>query len=280
MNMIGVSQIEPLNDFLTSGDLYVTILLSCLLLILGGLQSFLGYKSFKVWCAFIGVVIGAVGGIMLVSVLIPSTEGYSGVLSIFFIVCLAVLGGFIAFRAYLVGLFIYAFAALFMLSFFALGSLDPIMIALIVGICTGIAAGVLAVIFHRICIILATCLIGGVCVAQGLMMLLENSGNVFLAVILPIIVGVLCLAGGFVVQWMTTKKKPLPVQPVNVTVTPAVAAAGGAVVGAAAAGSADASAPAATAEATKPDAAPEKENAEPTKETAEPPKTEVSAKEE
>lgn len=203
-------------------DAYIIILIAALFMIIGVLQCFLGFKSFKVWCSFIGLVIGAVLGAIFVLALPLTESNYAEIIAIFFVVCLGIVGAFVAYRAYLIGVFLYAFLALFMLCYIPLSSLvEPVMIAIIVGVCAGVAAGVVAVIVQRISIIVATCLSGGLCVAAGLMMIFEGTST-FLAVVLPAILGLACAGGGFFVQLATTKTKPkvvvAPAPVVNVNV--------------------------------------------------------------
>lgn len=216
----GLSEIEPIREVLTDIDMYTIILVASLAIIIGVLQCFLGFKSFKVWCSFIGLLLGAVAGLILVVSLIPDTSEYSGVISIFFVVCLGLVGAFLAYRAYQAGVFLYAFVTLFALCYFPISAAaSHNMIAVTIGLCAGVAAGVVAVIVQRICIIAATSLFGGLSVAIGLMMLFEGNGP-FVAAVLPGIAALACAAGGFFVQLATTKKPVKEPQPVPVTIVP------------------------------------------------------------
>lgn len=221
LDVAGSGGAVSISDMLPDiADWYTVVLIAALAMIIGVLQCFLGFKSFKVWCSFIGLLLGAVIGVVFVFSLSLYESAYAELISIFFIVCLGLVGAFVAYRAYLVGVFLFAFSAIFVLCYFPIdAAFDPSMIAIIVGLCAGIAAGVVAVIIQRYAIIAATALSGGMLIAAGLMLLLENA-NSFVAVFVPIIAALACAGGGFFVQLATTKKVPPPPQPVPVTVVP------------------------------------------------------------
>jgi len=170
--------------------------------IFGLLQCFFGYKLFKFWCSVVGLLVGGSVGIALAASGVFSASPAASLIGLLLIVILGIVGAFIAYRAYLVGLFIYSFCTAFLIGFvlFAVIS-DSLIIGLGVGIAAGIAMGVIAVMYRRFWIIVATSISGGTSICGGLMMVTQTTelGWTFL---LPVVLAV----AGFFVQNMTVKK--------------------------------------------------------------------------
>jgi len=184
--------------------------------IFGILQCFLGYKLFKFWCGVLGLFIGIViGDAIATSGILSNTPG-AYLLGLLIILFCALLGAFIAYRAYLVGVFLYAFVAASTIVFFLVLIMfrDSGMAALIVGIIAGIAMGVVAVIFRKLWIIIATSIHGGLYVCAGIMMIMLST-DLGLFFVLPPAFAI----GGFIVQYFTTKK---PAKVAAITATPVI----------------------------------------------------------
>ena len=186
----------------------------------GILQCFLGYKLFKFWCGVVGLFIGIlIGEAVVTSGVLTNTPG-AYLIGLLIILFFAIIGAFVAYRAYLVGLFIYSFAAAFLIVFylveFFVGS--PLA-ALITGIIAGIVMGVVAVIFKKFWIIISTSVYGGISICTGMMMIMLTAELGWLFIVPPVFA-----IAGFLVQYFTVNKAKkvnasVP-QPVYVTNAP------------------------------------------------------------
>jgi len=212
MDLVGFGDLTEISDYFVNLDptgRNVMSLIGILVCIVGLLQCFLGFKLFRAWCGFVGFTLGTLFAIAL------STSGIlsnahplaADIICLLLIVILGITGAAIAYRVYLIGLFIYAFNALFLIGFILAALITNSLLAgLVTGIITGTAMGVLAVIYRRFWIILLTSISGGISVCTGLMMIMQNT-NLGYAFILPPVLAV----AGFFVQYFADKndtKKP------------------------------------------------------------------------
>jgi len=203
VELAGIRELSEFFATLQGQDLQTTLsVVGVFTLIFGVLQCFFGYKLIKIWCAFVGFLLGCAGGIIIAAMVSASVQTpiYIVLLIIFTV---GLLCGLLAHRLYIVGVFIYAFAAAFMVGF-ALVSLitDSVYVGLIVGLLAGIAMGVVAVLFKRAIIIVATSVYGGVTAGAGFMMIIQNT-DPLLGFIIP---AVFIIAGLFV-QFKTVGKE-------------------------------------------------------------------------
>jgi len=119
---------------------------------------------------------------------------------------MAIIGAFVAYRAYMVGLFLYAFAAAFSVVFLLVAVISSSMTAsLVIGIIAGLALGVVAVVFKRFWIIVSTSIYGGISICTGMMMILLSSELGWFFILAPAFA-----IAGFIVQEKTTKKHIKP----------------------------------------------------------------------
>jgi len=221
VELAGIHQLsELLNNFhgLDQGIKNTLSAVGALTIIFGILQCFLGYKLFKFWCALIGFIVGAVLGLFVAATGIFSGSLAVNLIGLLVIILLAVIGAFAAFRLYLVGLFIYAFTAAFVVGFYLLALItDSTIAGLYAGIVAGLVLGIFAVIYHRFWIILTTSVSGGMTIGTSLIMVLQSSDSFWIFLLPPVFI-----IAGFIVQTITVKKSPdgAPRKDVTVTVPP------------------------------------------------------------
>ena len=206
--LVSLAGIHQLSELLTSLDglsqaakdaFSVVGVIVC---IFGLLQCFLGYKMFKFWCSVVGMLVGAAVGVSLAAAGVFAGSPAANLIGILIIIILAVSGSFIAYKAYLAGLFLYVFFAAFLLCLFLFAIItDSMITGLIVGFVLGIVMGIIAVQHRRFWIILSSSLTGGVVVGTGLMMAMQTT-EIGWGYILPPVLMVL----GFFIQNITTRK--------------------------------------------------------------------------
>ena len=205
---VELSGIQQLSELISSLDnldqatkdiLSVVGVIAC---IVGLLQCFFGFKLFKFWCGVIGLFVGIAIGMTIAASGAFDASPAAGLIGLLVIIILGITGSFIAYRAYLVGLFIYAFCAAFLIGFglFAVIT-NSIIIGLGVGITAGLAMGIVSVIFRRFWIIVTTCISGGTSICAGLMMVMQTTELGWGFILPPIL-----MIAGFFVQHLTVKK--------------------------------------------------------------------------
>jgi len=209
--LVELAGIRELSEIITKLESFdettrnVMSIIGVLVCIVGLLQCFLGYKLFRVWCGFVGFFLGTLFAIALATsgILSSAPESAKGLISALLIIFLGLTGAMIAYKAYLVGLFIYAFHAVFFIGFILLALITGSLLAgLVAGILIGTAMGVLAVIYRRFWLILMTSISGGISVCTGLMMVMQTTDLSF-AFFLPPVLAI----AGFFVQYITDKKE-------------------------------------------------------------------------
>lgn len=179
----------------------LTVALTFLSVVFGLLQCFLGYRMLRFWVTLCGALIGFSLGFGIARSSMKDSALWIPVL--IGAVVAAVLG-FVAFKIYLVGVFIFcgvlAAAAVQQISF-PDGQVWQI-VAVIVTIAVFILAGYLAVKLNRLVIILVTSVSGGLQASSGLRELvpeLKASPN-YAMICSVVIVGL-----GMLVQFLTTR---------------------------------------------------------------------------
>nr|WP_307990906.1 hypothetical protein [uncultured Niameybacter sp.] len=182
-------------------------------LLVGGIlalvQCFFGYKLLKLWIALIGGVFG--GSLAL---LIGLVQG-AGDRALFYFIVGAIIGGFLAFKVYLIGVFF-------------IGVLGGIMTAIILGIMMelgsgiiglalilGIVGGIAVLILQKPAIIIATSLGTGMQLVGIIGMLLDNT-------MLGILLGGIITCIGMWYQFTSGKAKKPVVSEVAVAALPVV----------------------------------------------------------
>ena len=190
-----------------------------LICFVGLLQCFLGYKLFRFWCGVVGLIVGFLFGAALATsgILNAIPEGARELIGLLFIILLAITGSFIAYRAYLVGVFLYAFSVGFYVMFFLLALFtSSILACFIAGLLAGVAMGVIAIMYRRFWIIVATSVSGGMTIMTGIMMVMQTI-NISYGFILPPVF----MVAGFFVQNATVKKGvEKSVSPITIVVPP------------------------------------------------------------
>ena len=200
----GISELSEFFSYLDGFDDSIKQFFSIIGLIVcfvGLLQCFLGYKLFRFWCSVVGLLVGLILGFALATSGILSASPAEDVIGILLVILLGITGSFIAYRAYLVGVFLYAFAVGFFAIFFVVALFtDSILLCAVVGTIAGVGTGIVAVLFRKIVIIISTSISGGMAACTGLMLVFQTT-EIGYGYILP---PVLMLAG-FFVQNATTK---------------------------------------------------------------------------
>jgi len=172
--------------------------------IIGLLQCFFGYKLFKIWCAVVGFIFGALIAFAITATGVFVNSSAPELISILLFVFLGLLGALIAYKLYIVGLFIYAFVAAFFIGFILFAVItNSLATGLGAGLIAGLAVGIIAVIFRRFWIILTTSVSGGVSINNGLIMILQTTALGYLFIIPPVLAII-----GFFVQYLTERKHP------------------------------------------------------------------------
>jgi len=175
-------------------------------LIFGVLQCFFGYKLIKLWCGFVGFLLGCLAGVVIASAVVGSGVETPEFIILLIIFSLGLLGGLLAYRAYIVGVFLYAFTAAFLVGFSLVSLIfNSVRIGLITGLLLGIAMGVVSVMYRRFWIIIATSISGGISAGAGFMMIIQSNDP-----ILSLIIPVVFIVAGFFIQHKTVKKEVAP----------------------------------------------------------------------
>jgi len=167
-------------------------------IVFGILSCFLGYKLIRVWMAFVGFVIGMSLGYVLS---INHVSNVAIAILIGFVV--GVLFGLIAYKVYMLGVFIIAFVT----SFAFVGQLvayfnEPGWLWLAVTIVLALVAAGMSLKFVKPVVIIATALNGAVTVMMGLfrVMNIDAAATMLLASLLLAVLGMM-------VQFFTNKGK-------------------------------------------------------------------------
>ncbi|MCH1983147.1 hypothetical protein MCG98_11275 [Ruminococcus sp. OA3] len=162
------------------------------------LNCFLGYRLLKLWVTMVGFVIGAVIGYF-------ATVGYVNNIGIAILTGMlgGMLIGFLAFRVYLLGVFLISFVLVF--SMFLRIPSDSETLMLIVlggGLIAAFVAGIAAAKFVRPAVIIITGISGGLGAASDYFMLMKDKEPVHV-----LGAGVILAVSGILVQFLTTRKE-------------------------------------------------------------------------
>lgn len=169
-------------------------------LIVGAIQCFFGYHIFRVLSAVIGFFVGAILGGLLGGLSIGS--GGAILLALLF----GLLGAWLAYTLYKIGVFVVCFLAGILL-----GLLGLLTGAVPLAFILGIIAGVLGVVLTKPAIILATSIGGGLSMGTALELMIGGAGTVW---------GILFAIAGAYVQLYMEKKKIWNGQTAQLSTTP------------------------------------------------------------
>jgi hypothetical protein len=189
---------------------------------LGLLNCFLGYRIFRFMLGVYGFVLGAIAGLVIAG-LVTDPEGWGLVLPAFIG---GVVGAGLMVLLYLVGVFVVGAAAGVLLVSAVGAGLDVTMPPAVV-IIVAVVLGIVALILQKVVIVVATALSGAWAAVMGAVSLIvgrevslmdlfvrpaawQRAGLPLLAILLVWLV--LAIAGA-VVQFSTTKEKPVPSSP-------------------------------------------------------------------
>ncbi|MBR2189636.1 MAG: DUF4203 domain-containing protein [Eubacterium sp.] len=178
----------------------VMIGVAVIVLILSLLQCFFGYRMLRFWVTIIGFLVGFIGGGAFAAY---ASDDPSAILVVLAGLSAGVILGFLSFKLYLVGVFLYcgllAAAVAYMIRF-PEGRWQNVKLVLMIVVF--IAAGVLAVVIQRYFVIGVTAVSGGVSAARALSMIVpELSEDPKMTAAAAVVLVIL----GAAVQVMTTR---------------------------------------------------------------------------
>ena len=191
--------ISKLSDLdITALDIAAPNWLLAVSAVIAVLNCFLGYRLLKLWVTLVGFVIGAVVGYF-------ATVEYVNNIGIAILTGLlgGMLIGFLAFRVYLLGVFLISFVLVF--SMFLRIPADSETLMLLVlggGLIVALAVGIAAVKFVRPAVIMITGISGGLGAASDFLMLMKDKEAVHV-----LGAGVILAVSGILVQFLTTRKE-------------------------------------------------------------------------
>ncbi len=141
----------------------VMVFLSVIAIVLGLAQLLWGYKLLRFWIAVQGFGIGGViGSLIAIFVFFRSRGSVGMVMGLILILVCAVLGAFLAYMLYKVGVFLQCFACGFLVALVLFGVLFHSMgFATVLGFMAGVALGVLGVFLTKPMFIITTSVTGG-----------------------------------------------------------------------------------------------------------------------
>jgi len=205
VEIAGIRELSEFFKYLEGFDQEIKNFFSVIGLIIcfiGLLQCFLGYKLFRFWCGVIGLLIGFLIGVAIATSGILSASPASDLIGLLLIILISITGAMVAYWAYLAGLFIYAFSVGFFAVFFLFALFtNSILVCFVAGAVAGTGMGVVAILFRRFWIIVATSISGGMSVMTGLMMVMQTTNLSYGFIIPPAL-----MVAGFFVQNATVKK--------------------------------------------------------------------------
>ena len=165
-------------------------------LIFGVLQCFFGYKLFRFWCSFVGFMIGAIIGLIIVLIGYFTESNTAMIFGGILALALGILGAVVAFKAYSIGVFIYFFVSAYPIGFFIVGSIaNSAAAGFAAGVITGIIMGIIGFKYREFWIVLATSLSGGVSTGIGVLLIMHSTNG-----IIGIVISVVLLVAGIVIQ--------------------------------------------------------------------------------
>lgn len=178
------------NSLLGTG--HVPVVAAVIAIALGLLESFLGYRIFKVQVAIVAFLGGLGIGIEVMTLLFNILW-----LSIVVGVLLGVLLAFISIKIYKIGVFL-------LVGFFTFSAVFGFTLNIWIALVAGVVVGIIGVFLTRTIIILVTAFGGGNVIASGIGGLIWGSAAatpLWLSLVILVVVGVL----GCIVQFRTTK---------------------------------------------------------------------------
>jgi len=206
VELAGIHQLAVFFENLDQTMKSILPVVGLIVCVYGLLQCFLGYKLFKFWCGIVGLFAGVlIGDAIATSGVLTNTPG-AALLGFLIILFLGLIGAFVAYRAYMVGLFLYAFAAAFSVIFYIVFlTFGSPLAGMLIGMIAGVAMGVVAVVFKRFWIIVATSVYGGISICTGMMMVIISVELGWFFILPPVFA-----IAGFIVQEKTVKKYKKP----------------------------------------------------------------------
>lgn len=165
----------------------ISVGIAVILFIFNSVQCFFGYKLTKLWIAISGFFLFG-----LVGLGIGSVNG-GGETVIVWGLILAIIGAFIAFKLYKIGIFILGFIGGLIFGILVSNSIS-------LGVILGIMLGVLSFILTKPVIIISTAIPAGIIAGNSLVTIfgLDSRG-------LGIVLGIIYAIAGITVQWTTNK---------------------------------------------------------------------------
>lgn len=165
----------------------ISVGIATIAFLLNSIQCFFGYKLTKLWISISGFFLFG-----LIGLGIGAASG-SGDGAIVWALVFGIIGAFIAFKLYKIGVFILAFIGGLILGILIFNAIS-------FGVVLGVILGVLSLILMKPVIIISTAIPGGMVAGESLVTIFGSNSKG-----LGIALGVICAIAGIVVQWITNK---------------------------------------------------------------------------
>ena len=192
-----MEQVQQILNSISGKSATILLVIS---IVIAFLQCFFGYRLLRIWTAVIGFAIGFFLGWLITNLVADAGNWVPVIVGV---IC-GVLLALVAFKLYLVGVFIYVLVIVYQaIQRIPFDAKLPAWVSIVAGIVIGILAGLLAVKFSRPLIILVTGVTGSVNGIGGLASLIPAlAAYQVLRIVLILVLIVL----GMLVQFKTTKK--------------------------------------------------------------------------
>ncbi len=198
----GMNAMRDISEFIDEFRSIVNIISAFLILIPALFNCFFGYKLLKINITLAGGLIGSIIGTIAGVFVVATVDLEPWVILIFLFVGMLI-GGFIAFKLYKLGIFLQYFLLGTLAFAILLGLLGmrPFGTVLALSVVLGIIIGVLSVVLNKVFVIISSAIAGATCSASAIAMMsgINSVVQFFIAVLLAVL--------GIVVQFALEKKK-------------------------------------------------------------------------
>lgn len=174
----------------------ITTIIMAISVLVGALNCFFGYKLFRIINAAFGAIIGGIIGLVIGGIITQSTTGAAA-----FFLILGIIGGWLAYKLYLLGVFISCYFSGFLLTSMLALSSGAGSEAIALGIAGGIILGIIGLILTKHIIIIVTAINGAISMALVSFLFSSSLGVYYF------LVAIFSLLGFFVQQHMNTRNK-------------------------------------------------------------------------
>ena len=198
-------QLGKYTTFQIPYDSWMPAVMIAITIVIGVIYCFFGYKAVRVLSAIIGAFIG-----ILVGMAVAGAARFEAPLTFIIPAIGALIFGFLGFLLYRIGVFLVILLAAFAITaalVFSYTKLDQTVVV-IVSLVVGVILAVLAVVYLRPIVIIATALSGGLTISNEIFAnLIKVRWSSQVETITRLSVGLLLALIGMLYQFKTTKKK-------------------------------------------------------------------------